>query len=148
MNSHPFTPADQHEFFQHFAVGLLWSSKGEEPGELTDEHGLIDLAEVTARNLQDACNGFLEEHGALVSQALEKKGYSLEHAGHDLALSCNGHGVGFFDRDLGEVGDQLQEAAENFGTKEAYVGDDGLIYVSGMERAPESEATSPRRPKP
>ena len=148
MTSQPFSPSDQREFFHHFTVALLWSSTGEDPGELTDEHGLSDLAEVTSKNLQDACNGFLEEHGALVNQALDQDGYSLEQAGHDLALSCNEHGAGFFDRGLGDVGETLQEAAQSFGPIVAYLGDDGLVYVAGMETEPEPETTSPRRPKP
>ena len=148
MTSQSLSTSDQREFFHHFTVALLWSSTGEDPGELTDEHGLSDLAEVTSKNLQDACNRFLEEHAALINQALDQDGYSLEQAGHDLALSCNGHGAGFFDRGLGDLGETLQEAARAFGPIETYVGDDGLVYVAGMETELEPEKASPRRPKP
>lgn len=36
-------------------------------------------------------------------------------AGHDLYLSRNGHGTGFFDRGLGAAGDTLQKAARDMG---------------------------------
>ena len=142
-----FSPEDHDEFFQHFAVGLLWSSASEDDDNITDDHGIKDLAPITSQALKEACRVFLDEHGADVQQATQTIGYDLARAGHDLALSCNGHGAGFFDRGLDDVGDRLQRAAEAFGQKEAYVGDDGLVYVAGMETEPEPEATSPRRPK-
>ena len=52
-----------------------------------------------------------------------------EQIGHDIALTRNGHGSGFWDHDDGEVGAVLTEAAEALGEVWPYVGDDGLIYV-------------------
>lgn len=52
-----------------------------------------------------------------------------EQAGHDFLLTRNGHGAGFWDRGLGERGDRLTSNAEPYGETNAYVGDDGLIYV-------------------
>lgn len=53
-----------------------------------------------------------------------------QYAGHDFFLSRNGHGAGFFDRGLGDLGDRLQKAAHKFGNSNPYVGDDGKIYVA------------------
>lgn len=50
--------------------------------------------------------------------------------GHDLWLTRNGHGTGFWDRDLGEQGERLANIAQAMGSQDAYVGDDGLIYLS------------------
>jgi hypothetical protein len=49
---------------------------------------------------------------------------------HDLWLSRNGHGAGFFDGDYGEHGDALQAAAKTFGSCDLYVGDDGRMYFT------------------
>jgi hypothetical protein len=35
--------------------------------------------------------------------------------GHDFVLSANGHGTGFWDRGLGDLGDQLHELTAGFG---------------------------------
>lgn len=49
--------------------------------------------------------------------------------GHDFWLTRNGHGAGFWDRGLGDVGDQLSEAARAHGAMDAYLGDDGDLYL-------------------
>lgn len=41
-------------------------------------------------------------------------------AGHDFALSRNGHGAGFFDRGLGDKGTRLQDAARVYGESSAW----------------------------
>ena len=40
---------------------------------------------------------------------------SAELAGHDFALTRNGHGTGFWDRGLGEMGDMLSEECKPYG---------------------------------
>ena len=41
--------------------------------------------------------------------------------GHDLWLTRNGHGAGFWDRGLGELGERLSEAARSLGEAYAFV---------------------------
>jgi hypothetical protein len=56
---------------------------------------------------------------------------SWGQVGHDLWLTRNRHGAGFWDRGLGEVGERLTKAAHDLG--EAYVfvnGDDGDVTLS------------------
>jgi hypothetical protein len=52
-----------------------------------------------------------------------------EQTGHDFWLTRNGHGAGFWDRGLGEVGDRLTSACRPYGEVDLYVGDDGDLYV-------------------
>lgn len=56
--------------------------------------------------------------------------------GSDFYMTRVGHGVGFWDRDAGVCGERLT-ALVGYGTAfpqiDAYFGDDGLVYVSGME---------------
>lgn len=49
---------------------------------------------------------------------------SAELAGHDFALTRNGHGTGFWDRGLGEMGDMLTEACEPYGEHRVIIDDD------------------------
>lgn len=50
-------------------------------------------------------------------------------AGHDFWLTRNRHGTGFWDRDLGKVGERLTEAAQLYDEASPYVGDDGELYL-------------------
>ena len=50
--------------------------------------------------------------------------------GHDLWLTRNHHGAGFWDRGLGTLGDTLTERADAMGECDLYIGDDGLIYAA------------------
>lgn len=51
-------------------------------------------------------------------------------AGHDFWFTRNHHGVGFWDRELGAIGDRLTETAHVMGESYAYLGDNGLVYLS------------------
>lgn len=56
------------------------------------------------------------------------KGYSLDSFAHDFWLTRNRHGVGFWDRGLGKLGDHLTTWAHAAGSRSAYLGDDNLVY--------------------
>lgn len=61
------------------------------------------------------------------------EGTVYHYLGHDLWLTANGHGTGFWDRDYGghdEIGERLTKAAKAFGEKWTTVGDNGEIYIS------------------
>jgi hypothetical protein len=66
----------------------------------------------------------------------EPAGLTDEQAGRDFWLTRNGHGVGFWDRDLngrlpwrsrGNYGDLLTKLAESYGGIDTYQNDDGEI---------------------
>lgn len=48
--------------------------------------------------------------------------------GYDFALTRNGHGTGFWDRDLGEIGERLSEASKPFGTITGWVINDTVFF--------------------
>jgi hypothetical protein len=56
--------------------------------------------------------------------------YDEASAGRDFWYTRNGHGVGFWDRDLGDLGDVLSELARQFGPCDLYAGDDGLLHLA------------------
>jgi len=63
---------------------------------------------------------FLEKADELISSSA--MGYP--QAGHDFWLTRNGHGAGFWDRGLGEVGDKLTEMCKEFGEIAFYLGEE------------------------
>ena len=60
---------------------------------------------------------------------IDLSGIEPEQLGHDLWLTRNRHGAGFWDRGLGEIGDKLTETAVTYGGVTLYFGGDGKIYA-------------------
>lgn len=61
-------------------------------------------------------------------------GWSPSQAGHDLWLTRNGHGTGFWDRmpyGYTRIGEMLSHYARQMGEQYVSVGDDGWIYLEG-----------------
>ncbi len=100
-----FGEDDQPERGSEFAPDTLSEA-------LTD---CLEFIETTANH------GLLDEYIA--------KGGTAEQFGHDLWLTRNRHGVGFWDRGLGGLGEQLTHHAHAMGETYAYTGDDGLVYL-------------------
>jgi hypothetical protein len=137
--------ADLEEFTHAFLICLLWSTTNEEDGNLDDKHDLADIHTGTMAGLRQQCADFFNANLVDINAVIDgEPGYTFATAGHDLALSRNGHGSGFFDCGVDEPGARLQEAAQNVGAAEAYVGDDGMVYVAGLERFGEPQVRGAR----
>lgn len=115
-----------YEFFLEHA-GYGWHPEWETP-----EHGQrrnaqrLAIAERRATMLAE-CDGFIADNWALIQET----GQSAEQCGHDLWLTRNGHGVGFWDRGYPvALGDALTRAARLAGERDLYLGDDGRIWQS------------------
>lgn len=93
-------------------------------GTLHDDDG-GDLAPETLQAMRDDCADFISQAGADLREYRERTGCT---GGYDFWLTRNGHGVGFWDRDLDALGDRLTAIAEQMGGRDLYTGDDGLIY--------------------
>lgn len=61
------------------------------------------------------CSNFQTLAAKDLVEAVDVHGRDLEACGGDLWYSRNGHGVGFWDRDLGDCGDALDAVAERMG---------------------------------
>ena len=77
----------------------------------------------------ETCADFLAQSADLHAKYVSK-GRTWDSFGHDIWLTRNSHGAGFWDRGLGELGDKLSDIAKHLGTADAYAGDDGLVYFS------------------
>lgn len=87
-----------------------------------------NLPDETKQKAINDCAKFETENHIELTEAYEKFSYSKEQAGTDFWLTRNGHGAGFWDRNLGTIGDDLTEACKAFGETDLYSGDDNLLY--------------------
>ena len=55
---------------------------------------------------------FVENYGTICQAANEN--YTFEHIGRDFWLTSQGHGAGFWNNGLGEVGDILTDSADGY----------------------------------
>jgi len=114
-------PAEMLEGYQECA---LWSSVDDD-GAPMDDSGML-LAQETLDQFLADCAAFLGEIDEAEIPWRDELDWS--QLGRDLWLTRNGHGAGFWDRGLDQLGDDLSEAAKRQGSCDLYTGDDGLIY--------------------
>lgn len=112
-----------------YLVCALWISVDDEDRPLDSTYSVDDLDVDTIKIAKRDCEKFQEDHKAALDEAYQHPSYTDERAGHDFWLTRNHHGVGFWDRDLGDVGEALTKAANAYGERNLYVGDDGKIYI-------------------
>jgi hypothetical protein len=124
--------------FEAFLTGyvscLLWAETDDlAPGggsPLDENYDADDIAPEAKAEIERDCRAFYADHTPHRADldAFETV-FSAEQAGHDFYLTRNGHGAGFWDRGLEDVGMRLTAACKPFGTQGAYIGDDGRIYT-------------------
>jgi len=118
-------------FVGSYLEAALWSSNDESDesgGDPLDQN--YDFSDIAPDDIELAkadCAEFQKQAGDLL------KDMSEEQAGHDFWLTRNGHGAGFWDRGLGEIGDKLTEIAHSFGEINIYVGDEGTLHFAGLQ---------------
>lgn len=121
------------EFVKGYVEAALWAdlqwpatkdNPEPESGGGNDKFDVGDLTPESHDKVYSLCSKFMADNKADVIAYVEacesgdrigydpSQGSPLEWAGHDLWLSAGGHGAGFFDRGLGELGDRLQAAAQ------------------------------------
>ncbi len=114
---------------------MLWSSGGEthpQPGEESDNLEGFETSSQLKGEAWHICLNFYDdnEQDCLLFVERYRSDWDLwECLGHDLWLTSAGHGVGFWDRGLGELGDRLTKACGQY-KKDAYLGDDCFVYLS------------------
>lgn len=130
------TTVDSQQFdiaVRQYVITALWAEGVGEEGDplksllICDED---DLSPIAWNQARAAVAGFLVMADDLLPAYWESGGDSSK-LGHDLWLTRNGHGAGFWDRGQGEVWTQLSELARSLGEADPYVGDDGMVY--GMD---------------
>ena len=118
---------DFDDFVRAYIDAALWSTNDESTPAggvpLDQNYGPGDIAPDTLRQMLADCIRFRAENAHDLRDHDDE-----EQAGRDFWLTREGHGTGFWDRDLGGLGDRLAEAARHFGEFGLIVGDDGMIH--------------------
>lgn len=120
-------------FFNAYVTAALWSSTDESDergGEPLDRNYTAqDIAPDTLAKMCEDCYKFALDNVVWIMGAQRiDPSYTDGHAGHDFWLTRNGHGAGFWDQELGDIGEILTSAAQAFGEYNLYLGDDGMIH--------------------
>jgi len=121
------------QFTQGYLTAAYWTAdeRGEFQGQDYDQtpgpktmHAKLHFAALCLASV--LCKQFQEQH----SELLAKAGTDSQN-GHDLWLTRNRHGSGYFDRGYpDEIGDALTAASHALGECDLYEGDDGQLYFS------------------
>ena len=106
-------PDDDDEDFDVFVEAFLECAIWADLPEDVEEE---EIHPACFKKINLDCRQFLRENKKLLNEAYEMDShYGPYNAGRDFWLSRNGHGVGFWDRGLGKIGDHLHEAAYKYG---------------------------------
>lgn len=110
-----------------FLAAALWTLPEDDDGNVAgDELSISDFTHDARTVASDRCNSFLLEAQGIINQFIDSwtgytptysggtaRGHKFEEIGHDLWLTMNGHGSGFWDGDYpAPYGQQLTELAE------------------------------------
>jgi hypothetical protein len=119
-------------FVKAYIEAALIASTDDDCEPLDASFGFTDLPAETIAALTKDCHIFAKDTSVAhwLAIAIDIDGYSVARAGHDFWLTRNGHGAGYWDRDLGDVGEKLTDCAHVYGERYLYVGDDGKVYVA------------------
>lgn len=112
------------EFIEAYVEAALWSSVGEDGNALDAKYGIEDFHPASMQSIVENCSDFYNDHQDLIDSNM-----TLAQAGHDFWLTRNYHGVGFWDRDLGAIGQDLTEASHTYGECWITEGNDGKLYI-------------------
>ena len=127
------TMADGREaFMRGYVEAILWvDTFVERPGEEIESDDVRYWYQSPGRwwqdtpvDLTDAADFWDRFAYVILSLDYVSRGeewHRAELAGHDFALTRNGHGAGFWDRGLGTVGDMLSDEAKAYGSHSVYI---------------------------
>lgn len=115
--------SDVNHMIKAYIECALWSSTDDECEPLDSSYDSDDLSDSARAEMERDCEDFY------AANVVDLMGIDAGQAGHDFWLTRNGHGAGFWDRGLGELGERLSRAAEVYGSVDLYVGDDQRIHI-------------------
>lgn len=122
--------AEVGELTDTYLAAALFASVDEDGEALDTTYTVSDVDESARRSAADDVEGFFEANAGLIARAKEAdRGYTDAQVAHDFWLTRNGHGAGFWDRGLGDVGEELTQVAKAYGSADLYVGDDGKVHL-------------------
>lgn len=118
-------------FTREYLGTALWAETDEDGEPLDSRYSVDDFDAAAIDQAMADCAAFLSAFGAEI-QAVEPliAPRLLDLAAHDLWLTRNGHGAGFWDGDWPEpLAARLTEAAHALGELYVYAGDDERMHL-------------------
>lgn len=129
--AHPFYDLDT--FAKGYVEAMFFTNgdTGDDNENLLNHLGTERLTKAAVARIAADCALFQKRAAVLLRHAYRSNAYDEEQAGRDFWLTRQGHGAGFWDREVLErrnLGRKLSDVAQRFG--EAYVETNrGWIYV-------------------
>lgn len=124
------------KFVRGYITCALWSSSDESDesgGEpLDSNYTADDLTAECRKRMEDDCADFVRANWLdliLYTRTYAPTGeYEVwECAGHDFWLTRNGHGAGYWDRGLRELGDRLTKAAKVYSSADLFLNEEDRL---------------------
>lgn len=108
-----------------YLTAMLWSSVDDNEEPLDNSYSISDISVEAVRQSTREIDLFFDRAGEVLMN------YNPVYWGHDLWMTRNRHGTGFWDGDYEKAdASYLTTLAHEMGERYVYVGDDGLIYIS------------------
>lgn len=113
----PYSGAEVQAATDQALATLLWVSTTEDGTPLDQEYTTEDFAPQMIKGMHKLIDSFMTENLEILVKSGHVAGWGndmgkVEQIGHDYVLTTGGHGAGFWDRGLGELGDKLTEACK------------------------------------
>lgn len=105
----------------------VWAEVDHEGEPLDSTYSADDFTDEAVAKARVLCDDFVRHAAVLLVDFMMTTGRDAEAVGHDLWLTRNGHGVGFWDRGAGVVGERLSEMAGLYGEENVWHDDDGRL---------------------
>lgn len=131
MNAPLTDPMTLSEMVRDYLACALFAENDQSDPEtggqpLDQNYAIIDFAPEAIAQAKADCRAFLRKAAPLLRPMLDRR--LLKSVGHDLWLTRNGHGAGFWDRGYPKaVGDALTRIAHDMGQEVPEVAE-GKIY--------------------
>lgn len=127
-----------------YLVCAIWSSTAEDGSELTKDFCITAISDLSFADAVAECEKFIQVALAtrvadsnlwdalLKHSPTNEEASAAEHIGHNIWLTRNGHGTGFWDRNYlpKKVWEAATHICEMMGTVDLYVGDDERLWFA------------------
>lgn len=120
---------DSEQVTQGYIAAMIWADF--DTPDNAPEDNATEVDPTTLLAIEKLVAAFLDANASLVDAYVNKDLYNSEQFGHDLYLTIVGHGVGFWDRELDGLGDDLTLACHHRLDLHHYASD-GYIHHSSI----------------
>ncbi len=119
------------EAYNGYVAAVLFSSNDDDDQPLDYKYSRENINKSTEKTIRKMLDMYFMQNGS----AIERSGLDAETIGMDIWYAQAGHGVGFFDHNLGKaIEEQLTKGAKKYGDLSVHVfAQDGEVYVEGIK---------------